>query len=65
MDTLAAFAFGIIIINAIKDKGITSRKEVLGFCTESRLNSCHFVGDRLYVFNLCRGNKCGKTGSTG
>ncbi|MGE7186097.1 branched-chain amino acid transport system II carrier protein [Peribacillus sp. NPDC006672] len=30
MDTLAAFAFGIIIINTIKDKGITSRKEVLG-----------------------------------
>ncbi|MGG4265910.1 branched-chain amino acid transport system II carrier protein [Peribacillus simplex] len=30
MDTLAAFAFGIIIINTIKDRGITSRKEVLG-----------------------------------
>ncbi|MFD6442688.1 branched-chain amino acid transport system II carrier protein [Peribacillus sp. NPDC060186] len=37
MDTLAAFAFGIIIINAIKDKGITSRREVLGFCTKAGL----------------------------
>ncbi|MFC9599493.1 branched-chain amino acid transport system II carrier protein [Peribacillus butanolivorans] len=37
MDTLAAFAFGIIIINAIKDKGITSRKEVLSFCTKAGL----------------------------
>ncbi|MFJ7940408.1 branched-chain amino acid transport system II carrier protein [Peribacillus sp. NPDC096622] len=35
MDTLAAFAFGIIVINAIKDKGITSRKEVLGFCLKA------------------------------
>ncbi|AXN38441.1 branched-chain amino acid transport system II carrier protein [Peribacillus butanolivorans] len=37
MDTLAAFAFGIIIINAIKDKGITSRREVLGFCMKAGL----------------------------
>ncbi|MDP1419561.1 branched-chain amino acid transport system II carrier protein [Peribacillus simplex] len=37
MDTLAAFAFGIIVINAIKDKGITSRKEVLGFCLKAGL----------------------------
>ncbi|MBT2647761.1 branched-chain amino acid transport system II carrier protein [Bacillus sp. ISL-34] len=37
MDTLAAFAFGIIVINAIKDKGITSRKEVLGFCMKAGL----------------------------
>ena len=37
MDTLAGFAFGIIIINAIKDKGITSRKEVLGFCMKAGL----------------------------
>ncbi|MFE4812464.1 branched-chain amino acid transport system II carrier protein [Peribacillus simplex] len=37
MDTLAGFAFGIIVINAIKDKGITSRKEVLGFCMKAGL----------------------------
>ena len=37
MDTLAGFAFGIIIINVIKDKGITSRKEVLGFCMKAGL----------------------------
>jgi len=37
MDTLAAFAFGIIVINAIKDRGITSRKEVLGFCLKAGL----------------------------
>ncbi|MDM5220882.1 branched-chain amino acid transport system II carrier protein [Peribacillus sp. NJ11] len=37
MDTLAGFAFGIIVINAIKDRGITSRKEVLGFCMKAGL----------------------------
>ncbi|MGG0409262.1 branched-chain amino acid transport system II carrier protein [Peribacillus simplex] len=37
MDTLAGFAFGIIVINAIKDRGITSRKEVLGFCLKAGL----------------------------
>ncbi|MDM5292841.1 branched-chain amino acid transport system II carrier protein [Peribacillus simplex] len=37
MDTLAGFAFGIIIINVIKEKGITSRKEVLGFCIKAGL----------------------------
>ncbi len=37
MDTLAAFAFGIIIINAIKEKGVTSRKEILRFCTKAGL----------------------------
>ncbi|MCQ6276496.1 branched-chain amino acid transport system II carrier protein [Bacillus sp. V3B] len=28
MDTLAAFVFGIIVINAIKDKGVTSKKGI-------------------------------------
>ncbi|MET1181056.1 branched-chain amino acid transport system II carrier protein [Peribacillus simplex] len=37
MDTLAGFAFGIIVINAFKDKGITSRKEVLGSCVKAGL----------------------------
>ncbi|MFA1714914.1 branched-chain amino acid transport system II carrier protein [Peribacillus frigoritolerans] len=37
MDTLAGFAFGIIVINAIKDRGITSRKEVLSFCLKAGL----------------------------
>lgn len=37
MDTLASFAFGIIVINAIKDKGITSKKEILMFCTKAGL----------------------------
>ncbi|MFF2458894.1 branched-chain amino acid transport system II carrier protein [Peribacillus simplex] len=35
MDTLAGFAFGIIVINAFKDKGITSRKEVLRSCVKA------------------------------
>ncbi|MFF2501271.1 branched-chain amino acid transport system II carrier protein [Peribacillus sp. NPDC058075] len=37
MDTLAGFAFGIIVINAFKDRGITSRKEVLGYCLKAGL----------------------------
>lgn len=31
MDALAAFVFGIIVINAIKDKGITNKKQLLSF----------------------------------
>ncbi len=30
MDALAAFVFGIIIINIIKDRGATSKKEIMG-----------------------------------
>ncbi|MFJ7850275.1 branched-chain amino acid transport system II carrier protein [Peribacillus sp. NPDC097206] len=37
MDTLASFAFGIIVINTIKDRGITSKKEILKFCTKAGL----------------------------
>ncbi|MFJ7367121.1 branched-chain amino acid transport system II carrier protein [Peribacillus frigoritolerans] len=37
MDTLAGFAFGIIVINAFKDRGITSRKEVLSYCLKAGL----------------------------
>ncbi|QXE00190.1 branched-chain amino acid transport system II carrier protein [Terribacillus sp. DMT04] len=31
MDTLAAFVFGIIVINSVKNIGITDRKSILGF----------------------------------
>ena len=37
MDTLASFAFGIIVINVVKGQGITSRKEILSFCTKAGL----------------------------
>ncbi|WP_394233860.1 branched-chain amino acid transport system II carrier protein [Niallia oryzisoli] len=32
MDTLASFVFGIIIINAIKEKGATTKKQILVVC---------------------------------
>ncbi|MEH6949452.1 branched-chain amino acid transport system II carrier protein [Bacillus sp. JJ634] len=37
MDALAAFVFGIIVINAIRDKGITNKKQLLTLCTKSAL----------------------------
>ncbi|MGE8081561.1 branched-chain amino acid transport system II carrier protein [Peribacillus loiseleuriae] len=37
MDTLAAFVFGIIIINAIKDKGVTTKKQTMIVCTQAAL----------------------------
>lgn len=35
MDALAAFVFGIIVINAIRDKGITNKKQLLTLCMKS------------------------------
>ncbi|MFJ8268627.1 branched-chain amino acid transport system II carrier protein [Peribacillus asahii] len=35
MDALAAFVFGIIVINAIRDKGITNKKQLLALCMKS------------------------------
>ncbi|MEW4282749.1 branched-chain amino acid transport system II carrier protein [Priestia koreensis] len=35
MDTLAAFVFGIIIINAMKEKGITSKKQIMITCAKA------------------------------
>lgn len=37
MDTLAAFVFGIIIINAIRNKGVTSKKKLMVICTQAGL----------------------------
>jgi len=37
MDTLASFVFGIIVINAIKDKGITAKKQVMFTCMKAGL----------------------------
>ena len=31
MDTLASLVFGIIVINAIKAKGVTEKKKIAGF----------------------------------
>ncbi|HDR6310148.1 branched-chain amino acid transport system II carrier protein [Bacillus sp. CH126_4D] len=35
MDTLASFVFGIIIINAIKEKGAKTKKDIMIVCTKS------------------------------
>jgi LIVCS family branched-chain amino acid:cation transporter len=35
MDTLAAFVFGIIIINSIKEKGINDKKEIVKACAKA------------------------------
>lgn len=35
MDTLASFVFGIIVINAIRDKGVVSNKEIAKVCTQA------------------------------
>ncbi|QGQ44186.1 branched-chain amino acid transport system II carrier protein [Metabacillus sediminilitoris] len=37
MDALAAFVFGIIVINAIRDKGVTDKKKLLMICTKAAL----------------------------
>jgi LIVCS family branched-chain amino acid:cation transporter len=37
MDALAAFVFGIIVINAIRDKGVTDKKKLLIVCTKAAL----------------------------
>lgn len=37
MDTLASFVFGIIVINAIRDKGITAKKQVMFTCMKAGL----------------------------
>lgn len=37
MDTLASIVFGIIVINAIKDKGVTGTKEIARVCTGAGL----------------------------
>ena len=35
MDTLASFVFGIIIINAIKEKGAKTKKQILIVCGQA------------------------------
>lgn len=35
MDTLASFVFGIIIINAIKAKGATTKKQIIAVCAKA------------------------------
>ncbi|MEK3799930.1 branched-chain amino acid transport system II carrier protein [Peribacillus sp. FSL H8-0477] len=37
MDTLASFVFGIIVINAIREKGITAKKQVMFTCMKAGL----------------------------
>ncbi|MFC7678875.1 branched-chain amino acid transport system II carrier protein [Paenibacillus sp. GCM10028914] len=37
MDALAALVFGIIVINAIQEKGITERKSILAVCFQAAL----------------------------
>ncbi|SDD51747.1 branched-chain amino acid:cation transporter, LIVCS family [Terribacillus halophilus] len=37
MDTLAAFVFGIIVINSVKNIGISDRKSILSFTTKAAL----------------------------
>ncbi len=37
MDALAAFVFGIIVINAIRAKGVTDRKSILFICFQAAL----------------------------
>lgn len=37
MDTLAAFVFGIIIINSIKEKGVSDKKEIIKICTKAAI----------------------------
>ncbi|WP_034671725.1 branched-chain amino acid transport system II carrier protein, partial [Ectobacillus panaciterrae] len=35
LDALVAFAFGIIIVNAIKEKGVTTKKQTMTICTKA------------------------------
>ncbi len=43
MDALAAFVFGIIVINAIKDKGITNKKQLLIVCMQAAFIAAAFL----------------------
>ncbi len=44
MDTLASIVFGIIVINAIKSKGVESAKEITKVCTGAGLIAASFLG---------------------
>ena len=37
LDALVAFVFGIIIVNAIKEKGITTKKQILATCAKATM----------------------------
>ncbi|MED1917310.1 branched-chain amino acid transport system II carrier protein, partial [Bacillus thuringiensis] len=37
LDALVAFVFGMIIVNAIKEKGVTARKQVLAACAKATM----------------------------
>ncbi|MFC0270313.1 branched-chain amino acid transport system II carrier protein [Metabacillus herbersteinensis] len=37
MDTIAALVFGIVVINAVKSRGVTSQKEIAIVCTKAGL----------------------------
>lgn len=40
MDTLGALVFGIVIVSAIKDRGLTSRAEIAKVCIKAGLIAC-------------------------
>lgn len=44
MDTLASFVFGIMIINAIREKGATTRKQIIGVCGAATLITATVLG---------------------
>lgn len=44
MDTLASIVFGIIVINAIKSKGVTGTKEITKVCTSAGLIAVSCLG---------------------
>ena len=48
MDTLASIVFAIIVVNAIKSKGVRNAKEIAKVCTGSGLIAAFFLG-AIYV----------------
>ena len=44
MDTLASIVFGIIVINAVKSKGVTNPKEIAKVCTGAGMIAAFFLG---------------------
>ncbi len=48
MDTLASFVFGIIIINAIKEKGAKTKKQIMVVCAKATGIAALFPGNHVF-----------------
>ncbi len=48
LDALGAFVFGIIIVNAIREKGATTKKRLMIVCVKATAIVCYTLSSYLY-----------------